>query len=205
MVPGPLINHAEPNGAFLASQSTNSFGGGFEQQLGFSVDRVAVGAVTTAVEDQAGLGQAPGDIFTTTNAFAAPIMFVGTLGQGWYPGESGTFSGFLGAGGPLPSNRIRFDDYDFGLLTGSAVNGPTVSVAAPSTGTPGSHDNIDSFDFVPADLGVPDSIFDSNLYFSVYPDQAINAGGISSASIFVAGVGHASTTATPYATVKGDG
>ncbi|MFO1430481.1 MAG: hypothetical protein U1F76_10130 [Candidatus Competibacteraceae bacterium] len=189
--PGPTLQILSPNGYFIGSLSSNKDDHGSSIYLDFSVDRASTGMPGTAVAGEAAVNSQPGDIFQSTLAYPSPRTFAGQLGGG------------IGYVGPLPgvpagpgNNQLRIDASQLGLLCGGAPCPPPGVMAPPIT--PGSHDNVDGFDFAdfdPSGTGV----FAIRAYFSVYPDEAA-AVGSSAANIFTVAPGTASADPnTPFA------
>lgn len=176
--PGPVVQMPSPNGQYISSFSQNTpVIGGPPVRLMFSVDRAALGIPPSAVAFESMANQAPGDIFLSGVALAPPIVFVGVMPPG------------LGFFGPLPaplfgpaSNGLLFDDSMFGLWVGAPGLILPPGVLAPPI-TPGSHDNIDSFEnMIIAAAGAP--VAATWTYFTVYPDEAaLVGGGLSPADI----------------------
>jgi hypothetical protein len=130
----------------------------------------------TAVAGQAALDQQPGDIFRTTRQFTDPGTFVG-LGGGGYVGPLPTATA-------VPSgNTLVLDESALGLtavgLPGTVIPPTVPAVPIP---IPGTHDNVDAFDWTTFDV-TGDLTTDEWLYFSVNPDESAFT-GFSAADIF---------------------
>jgi hypothetical protein len=192
LMPGPLPQHPGGNGQWVDSLSTLKKDLGLPILLQFSVDRLSVGAPGSGVATEAGFNQQPADIYTSTDTFAPPGAFAGTLGPGPYAGV------LPASGGGPPSNVLTTDDAVFGLLCAFAVC-PPPGVAVPPI-IPGSHDNLDEFDSVFVDMAPADGLFDVWTYFAVYPDEAV-VQAISPADIIdiAAGAGGSPGPAPPFA------
>jgi hypothetical protein len=188
--PGPVIQHPGPNGFYIDAFSRHHVDNGLDVTLDFSVDRITVGVAGTAVAIEAGFGQAHGDIYTGTQTYFAPGMFVGLPGgpfAGWLPSISG------GA----PGNVLTTDESVFGLLTSAGIVPPGVPVPPPIQ-TPGAHDNLESFDNIASFDANGDTSFDVDAYFTLYPDEAFMA-GISPADILAVAAGDPGAIPVPYA------
>ena len=177
----PAIGGVEhmPGPAHIDGFSTNYFNPKILNQpslrLDFSVDRLTGGAAGSASLSEFGFGQQPGDIYTSTAAFLNPAFFVGGLGPG-------PFGGVLPSAGGGGSNVLTMDESAFGLVNAGAIVPPGVPTGPI---TPGSHDNVDAFDWRPATgvPGIPFGAYATDSYFSVNPaDAAVN--GVSAADIF---------------------
>jgi hypothetical protein len=181
LAPGPALQHLGPNGAYMDSLSTNHASNGKPIWISFSVDRASVGAAASAVAGRSALFKQPGDIYTTTDLYADPGAFAGTLG-------AGPFAGVLAAPlGGAASNTLTLD--------GVAALGLTEPNAAIAGGT---HDNVDGFDFSFIDVAPADANFDVDSYFTVYPDEAVGL-GFSSADIFDVAAGAVGNPLAAYA------
>lgn len=190
----PAIGGAEqmPNGFYIDAFSTNHFRPGLENfssiLLHFSVDRLTPGLPGSASAAQFALGQQPGDIFTSTSRFINPVAFLGTLGPG-------PFAGPLASAGIGGTNTLTIDESAFGLTTAAGIVGP----AAPGgLITPGSHDNVDAFDF---DSILPIApVYAKHSYFAIAPDEAAAVTTVSAADIFDTAPLTPGTSPIPYAT-----
>ena len=166
--------------------------------LQFSVDRLTTGVAGSAVATQATLGQAPGDIFTTTATFPSPALFAGNLPIGTgYVGPLGS----VGSGG-AGSNTLLIDESALGLtVTGlpGALTPSGVSVSPPSSG---SHDNVDAFDDI-MQVPVPGTGLGvypfTSTYFTAAADGGTFTGG-SASDIHVTSPGGMVTPIVPFAT-----
>jgi hypothetical protein len=172
--------------------------------LNFSVDRPSVGVPGTAVSIQAGLNQAPGDVYETTGVFAHPGFFAGTLLPAGF--ALPTYAGLLPAVGPGAGGNLLYVNQGLpgpgvpglGLGTGGPAPGPPVLspfVLAPPIG-PGTHDNVDAYDRGLFNVGTPP--LEANTYFSVYPAEAL-AVGVSSGDLFLAPAGAPGAVPIPWA------
>ncbi len=189
-----------PNGDFIDAFSTNKpvpFGapGGFIPliTLQFSVDRLTTGLPGSAVLAEAGFVQQMGDIYTSTAVFPHPAAFVGLL-------PPGPFAGVLPSAGVGGSNTLLIDESAFGLTTAAGVV-PSGVPAGPLG--PGSHDNVDAFDFRsqvpdPLPLFPGAGVFPVHSYFAIAPDEAALVGA-SAADIFDTAAFASGTVAIPYA------
>ena len=189
--PGPVVQHPGPNGFYIDAFSRDHFDTGQPIMLEFSVDRVTFGMPGTGVGMQAALGQAHGDVFTSTHSYFAPGGFAGAIGPP-------PFGGVLAAiAGGLPGNVLTTDDSFFGLLTPLGVVGPGVAVPPPIV-SPALHDNLESFDDLATFDANGDSLFDVDTYFTLYPDEAF-AVGLTPADIVVVAAGDPGAIAVAYA------
>lgn len=144
--------------------------------LGFSVDRISAGQAGSAVATEAGFQQQPGDIYRTDLALPHPSVYVGTPGAGGY-------SGPLASVGTGNSNVLMFDDSQLLLGCGAGGNQVPSGVPAPPI-APGTHDNLDAFDWQRFDLN-GDFLTDRWFYYTANPDAAMLAMvPVSSADIF---------------------
>ena len=170
----PTLFEMTPNGFEIDAQSTNHFP--ILQPnlppitIQFSVDRLTTGAAGSGVAAEFAVGQQPGDIYTSTAVFPSPAMFAGTLGPG-------PFAGVLPSAGGGGSNALLIDESAFGLTTAAGIVPPGVP-AGPIV--MGSHDNVDSFDFMPLGPppggGPPFGVYPVFSYFAVTPDEAVRVG-----------------------------
>jgi hypothetical protein len=181
LAPGPVLQHAGPNGAYVDSLSTNHASNGLPIRISFSVDRASLGSPASAVGARAAVFQQPSDIYTSTDLYVDPGAFAGTLGLGPY---AGVLAAPLGG---AASNTMTLD--------GVANLGLVAPNAAP---TAGSHDNVDGFDFSFVDVAPANGLFDLDSYFTVNPDEAVGL-GFSSADILDVGAGFATNPLTAYA------
>jgi hypothetical protein len=181
LAPGPALQHIGPNGAYMDSLSTNHASNGLPIRISFSVDRNSIGALGSAVAGRSALFRQPGDIYTTTDLYADPGTFAGTLG-------GGPFAGVLAAPlGGAASNTLAVDG-----VTGLGLVAPNAPISA------GSHDNVDGFDFAFVDVAPADGLFDVHAYFTVNPDESVGL-GFSSADILDVAAGAASNPLAAYA------
>jgi hypothetical protein len=186
--PGPVLQIAGPDGAFLDALSNMSVDPGFCIRLKFSVDRFSFGAPGTAVATEAGFNQQPGDIYRTREAYLSPGVFAGTLGPG-------PFAGFLPAPRGLSmNNRLVLDESALGLVVGGPGLILPPGVLAPPI-MPASHDNVDAYDDNLLGAG---GTFIGWTYFAVAPDAAAIA-GVSAADLFDVAPGAPGTVPVPYA------
>lgn len=194
-----LLEHT-PNGMYIDAFSTNkpipfaASGGPVPAiTLQFSVDRLTVGLPGSAVLAEAGFVQQMGDIYTSTAVFPHPAIFAGSL-------PPGPFAGVLPSAGVGGSNTLLIDESAFGLTTAVGIVPP--GVPAGPLG-PGSHDNVDAFDFrslVPVPGGPPGlGVYPVHSYFAIAPDEAVVVGGVSAADIFDTAAFAPGTGPIPYA------
>ncbi|MCP3905986.1 MAG: hypothetical protein GY715_20365 [Planctomycetes bacterium] len=180
--PGPVIDSLCTNGDYEDSVSGNAWGlmpnPNRWVRFRFSVDRLSVGKLNTAVYMQWTRNQQPGDIFFSSDWFAIPESYPGTMpATGGYGGPLVPMP-HLGSPFP-PSNMLLYDDSFLGLTCAGAIVPPNVTAAPIGFGT---HDNVDQYDHQPFDLD-GDQNNDVWEYFTVYPDEA-QAVGESATSIF---------------------
>jgi hypothetical protein len=186
---GPPVPQIVPNGNYVDSFSVNTSDKGGPLEFLFSVDRTSLGVPGTAVAAEAGFNQQPGDIYTSTAHYLAPGFFVGALGVAPY---AGPLPAYIGGGA---SNVLTIDDSALGLLAGVASIPPGVPALPIGLGT---HDNVDAFDPWFIDTN-GDGLSDSWSYFTIYPDEAILAGFLSAADIFVVAPGTPGAAPVPFA------
>jgi hypothetical protein len=187
LAPGPVLQNIGPAGSYMDSLSTNHASNGLPIRIAFSVDRASLGAAASAVAARAAAFQQPADIYTSTDLYVDPSSFAGTLGAGPY---AGVLAAPLGG---AASNT---------LTVNGVANLGLIAPGAPIT--PGSHDNVDGFDFSFVDVAPADGAFDVDSYFTVNPDDAPGL-GFSSADIFDVAAGAASNPLVAYALAGGMG
>jgi hypothetical protein len=193
-----------PNGSWIHAFTTNKpVPAAQEIPIYFSVDRMGWGLPGSSLAVEAAANQQPGDIYRSTRSFINPAAFVGVLpaGGGWV--------GVLPSAGGGGSNTLAINQSALGL-TVVGVPGVLTPAGVPvPPAVPGSHDNVDAFDFtnqVAIGPGGP-GVYPVWSYFGVGPLEAadINAGGggpagpISGADIFDVAPMTPGTIAVPFA------
>ncbi len=196
----PTVLEHIPNGMYIDAFSTNkpipfaAPGGPVPAiTLQFSVDRLTTGLPGSAVFAEAGFVQQMGDIYTSTATFPHPAIFAGM------PHPAIPFLGPLPSAGIGGSNALLIDESSFGLTTAVGIVPP--GVPAGPLG-PGSHDNVDAFDFrslVPVPGGPPGfGVYPVHSYFAIAPDEAVVVAA-SAADIFDTAAFAPGTVPVPYA------
>lgn len=149
--------------------------------LRFSVDRASGGITPSdATYVQASVLDQPADIFQGNAAFAHPGFFI-PLPLPLVPPWSPVFGGALPTAGGGGSNVLIYDNLmNFGLIAGPMM-------------FPGSHDNIDAYNEMPAN-----TMKNQDIFFALHPAEAIPR-GLSPSDIFYSPSGPLTFIIPPFA------
>jgi len=198
--PGVPPHLVPPNGDFINALSNDKelIDPGIAPMifLEFTVDRATTGLAGTPLSVEAGFFQQPGDVYTSTAAFAHPGFFPGTLVPGIVPAVP-TFGGILPTAGIGGGNVLTFDESVFGM-TAVGIPGVLTPPGVPTPPTaPGMKDNMNAWNNTPIDV-TGDLINDVDYFFSVPPIQGFIT-GVSPGDIFDVAAGGGATVPIPYA------
>jgi len=200
-LPAPPALFFGPNGSWIDAFSTNKTPSTRKIPIDFSVDRLTTGIAGSGLAAEAACNQQPGDIYRSTAKFTNPSAFVSTLvGMG-----AGPFVGNLATAGsatPAGSNTLVLNQSDLGLTVTGVVGQLTpagVKVPAP---VPGSHDNVDAFDWyrqVPSGVQPFTGCYNVWTYFSIAPDEAVIVGQSAAHLWDVQALALGTSSASPFA------
>lgn len=146
-------------------------------RLSFSVDRLGQGSGALAAE--AARSQQSCDIFLSTTWFTNPGAFAGSLAA---MNPTGAYSGVLSSSQAGGTNSLHINETQLGLST--------PELAPNESPWPGSHDNIDAFDYDVPTLQPqinPSPVYDRWSYFSTQPLEAQAMNALLAASVPSAG------------------
>jgi hypothetical protein len=123
-------------------------------RLSFSVDRATTGVAGSDLRVEFNVNQQMGDIYDTSRSFQNPLAYAGTPYSFVLPGAA------------TPGTNIQYiDESTFGLTAGNGVGNLVLPTIPCPRVTPGSHDNVDSYnDF-------PETMLIQINYFTIHPAE----------------------------------